>query len=144
MKIIILLLLTTAAIIAHAQNPIPVPVPPRATPHPLSKPGSTSLAKPTPSAKGQWKTTVGRVPVTPAPGPVVGTIVLEGYVIQRTATGLLVRTQMPGDNGLVWLTGQDYKAETWIQLVARKTGPVNCPTLYGDRILDGYAVEMQK
>ena len=142
----ILLLLGALAFSASAQNPTLLPVPPKATPHPLSKPGSTSLATPAPSGLGRAATVTlrGMVPyATPAPGPREGTVILRGTVQQRTAAGLLVKTAIPGDNGLVWLTGVDLKAGMAVEVVARKGAPVNCPTAFGDRMLDGYATEVK-
>ena len=138
----ILFLLGALAFSASAQKPELLPVPPKATPHPLSKPGSTSLAAPDLS-KGRPKSITGMVYATPAPGPREGTVILRGTVQQRTPTGLLVKTAIPGDGGLVWLTGVDLKTGMPVEVVARKGAAVNCPTAFGDRMLDGYVAEMK-
>lgn len=147
----ILILLGALVFSASAQNPelLPVPAaPPPATPHPLSKPGATSLERPA-TGLGRPSSVVTRhppgylPPATPAPGPRAGTVILRGTVQQRTAAGLLVKTAIPGDNGLVWLTGVDLKVGMPVEIVARKGAAVNCPTAFGDRMLDGYAAEVK-
>jgi len=147
----ILILLGVLTVSASAQNPelLPVPAtPPPATFHPLSKPGSTSLARPS-TGQGRPTSIITRYPTgylppaTPAPGPRAGTVILRGTVQQRTATGLLVKTAIPGDGGLVWLTGVDLKTGMEVEVVARKGAAVNCPTAFGDRMLDGYAAEVK-
>ena len=142
----ILILLGALALSANAQNPGLLPVPPKATPHPLFKPGSTSLAAPATTGLGRPAaiTHRGHAPyATPAPGPRAGTVILLGTVQQRTATGLLVKTAIPGDDGLVWLTGVDLKVGMPVEIVARKGAAVSCPTAFGDRMLDGYAAEVK-
>ena len=134
MKTPALVLLGALALSAGAQNLELIPVPKTPPRNPLDRPGSTSLAPPAPKSHRINPTPV---PATPAPGPVAGT------VLQRTATGLLVQTRIPGDRGLVWLTGVDVKAGLRVEVVARPTAPVSCPTAFGDRMLDGYQAATQ-
>ena len=71
--------------------------------------------------------------------PAQGSVIIHGRVIQRTDSGLLIKTTRRGDDGLVWLRGHDAKQGQTVSVPAIKGDAEAYTTILGAaKMLDGY------